>query len=238
MNSFLRLSLIAAITLYSSVYAFAEEATKESRTISVHGEASVKAKPDKATVSFAIISREANAESARKANAETSKKVLNSVRKLGVDEANMRLESLNINEKKEYNGRSKKYELVGFEAVRSFVIELNELDKLAELVATVVQKGSNRLRNVEYGLQDEDSYRIKALRQAVRQAKAKAELLLKPLDEKLGRVQKLNEGYSQRPVMPYRAFSAMSKMADAEPEAYSQGDLDITATVDAIFAIE
>jgi uncharacterized protein YggE len=220
----------------------AQETSSPARTVQVVGEATTSATPDEATVRFGIVSQAETAEAARRQNAEAAKEAMNAVRELGIAEENMRMESLRLQPRREYNPKTETHEEKGYEAHRQVVVELSDLEQLPRLVTQVVQRGANRLDGIDYGLSDRSTLRNEALRAAARDARDKAELLVSSLDAELGAVQQIREqdvGFddpSPRLQMEY----ARSAQADAapEPDAYAAGEIEVRARVDVTFALQ
>ncbi len=213
------------------------------RTISVSGEGSVTAIPDIATVRFGIVSTAEDPEEARAGNAEAAAAALNSVRDLGVAEQKIKLESLRLRPAREYDRETRRYVEIGFEISRRLVVELDDLDRLPALIAQVVQKGANRLEGISYDLSDRESVRNEALREAVINARKKAELMAGALDTELGQVLRVGEQGIQFP-RPLRtelqtADAGVPKTAAVpEPEAYAAGEMEIRANVSVTFALK
>ena len=209
------------------------------RTVSVGGTATVTATPDQATVRFGIVSEAETAESARQQNAEAAKAAMNAVRDMNVPESKMRMESLRLQPQREYNPETETREQTGYQAAREVVVELSDLEQLPRLIATVVQRGANRLEGISYGLSDRTAKRNDALRQAVTSAHEKARLMATALDAQLGTVREISEqdfGYDQPQPRLQRAF-AKSAESDAapEPDAYAAGEIEISAQVQVVF---
>jgi hypothetical protein len=214
-------------------------AQEEARTVRVSGEATVAAQPDQATVRFGIVSRAETAERARTQNAAAAKTAMNAVRELGVPEEKMRMETLRLQPRREYNPQTKEYEEKGYEATRQVVVELADLEQLPRLIARVVQRGANRLEGVEYELSDRTAVRNDALRKAAMNARDKAQLLTTSLDATLGSVRQITEedfGYEE-PQPRIRMTSAKSANAESapEPDAYAAGEITVRARVQVVF---
>ncbi len=211
------------------------------RTVRVSGEATVTAAPDQATVRFGIVSKAETAEAARQQNAQAAKSALNAVRKLGIPEEKMRMMSLRLQPRREYNPQTKRHEEKGYEATRQVVAELNELEQLPRLVARVVQQGANRLDGISYELSDRAATRNEALRRAAQNARDKARLLATSLDAALGPVQQITEEDFGFDKPQPRVQMAYAKSADAEaapePDAYAAGEIEVTARVQVIFEL-
>ncbi len=252
MKSKLSLALLTlAIVTSSNTKAFAEcgcATNEEHRTVSVSGTAKLKSAPDKATVRFAIKNVNKVAEKARLENNQVSKNVLNAVRDLGIPENKIHLENLSIQEEYEYNGKTN--ELKGFAAYRTFSVDVERPDigsktlseKIADLVAAVVSNGSNRLENVQFGLIDQSKLINQAQVIAMKNARDKAENILKAIGAELGKAQTISESSNFEPyprayMAKTMAFDAGNAAPQSTPESFSEGDLEVSATVNASFEI-
>lgn len=229
------LSLIVAGILAPPVAA--QEPTPPRVTVS--GEGTVTAQPDQAVVRFGVVTRAETAQVARANNATAAKNAMNAVRALDIAEEKMRMESLRLQPRYEYNDAEDRRELVGYEATRRVVVELEDLEVLPRLVADVVDSGANRLEAIEYQLSDRSRFRNEALRKGAQSARDKARLLAETLGPKLGPVRTISE-QSFNFVRPrsQRAQMEVAKTADAgqaEPEAYAAGEIEVSAQVQVVF---
>ena len=89
-------------------------------TVTVSGEGTVMAQPDQANVQFGVVTRAETAQQARSENATAAKKAMNAVRALDVPEEKMRMESLRLQPRYEYNDEENRRERVGYESSRRF----------------------------------------------------------------------------------------------------------------------
>ena len=208
-------------------------------TVSVNGEGTVTAQPDQAVVRFGVVTQAKTAEQARSQNASSAKSTLNAVRALDVPEEKMRMESLRLQPRYEYNDEKNRRERVGYEATRQVIVELGRLEVLPRLVADVVEGGANELDGIDYQLSDRSQLRNDALRKAARAAREKAQLLTETLGEQLGGARTINEQSVER-VQPQPRVARMemakaSDAAQAEPDAYAAGEIEVSAQVQVTF---
>ena len=208
-------------------------------TVTVSGEGTVMAQPDQAVVRFGVTTRAETARQARSENATAAKSAMNAVRTLDVPEEKMRMESLRLQPRYEYDDEADERTLVGYEATRQVVVEMDRLEVLPQLVADVVESGANRLSNIDYQLSDRSSFRNDALRKAAQAARGKAQLLAETLDARLGPVHSINEqSFDVVRPQPKAARVEMAKASDAaraEPEAYAAGEIEVSADVQVVF---
>lgn len=221
------------------------------RSISVSGKSTIQASPDMAVIRFAIINSNKDPEKARLENSRVAGLILDAVRAFGIPDKKINLESLEISEDFRYNPKTNANDSLGFKAVRQLRIVLEhpsgdskELsNKLADLVALVVSKGSNQLQGVEFGLIDSAPLLEQALNMAVANAMQKAERMLEPLvGVKLGKVITLSEQTHMRPPVFARSHNLMlagAPMAEsADHASFSAGNLEVEANISAVFEID
>ncbi len=211
------------------------------RTVTVGGEGVVRIVPDMALVRFGIVTRDDDAEKARAMNDAAGSRTLNAVRSLGIPEQKIRLEVLQLQELYEYNPERRTQEPAGFEAVRHVVVELADLDLLPTLVARISQQGANRLFGITYDVKNKEAAQNEALRKAVLNARSKAQVIAETLGVSIGRVERISEEIFVFPEPLFargRTMDADMETASPVPEAYSAGEIEVRAKVQAQFLIE
>jgi uncharacterized protein YggE len=237
-----RLLIAVCLGLLVAAPAPAQDTPAPDRVVRVSGEGTVQAAPDRATVRFGVVSRAETAEAARSQNATAAKTAMNAVRELGVAEETMRMETLRLQPRREYDPETQTREERGYEASRQVVVELDTLAQLPRLVTRVVQRGANRLEGIDYGLQDRTAARNEALRQAAQSAREKAQLLAESLGAALGPVRQIDEqsfGYQDpSPRAEMQLAKSRGGGAAPEPDAYAAGKIEVNATVQVTFALQ
>jgi len=226
--------------IFSAVNTSAQDTTDRGRTVTVTGEGKVSVPPDVATIRFNIVTRDADPENARSANADASQQAINTIRELGVEEDQIRLDQLSLSPVREWDPDQRKQVDKGFEINRGVSVETDDLDLVPAIVALVVQRGANRIRSVAYGLKNDQDATADALSRAVENARFKATTMLVTLDELIGRVIEMNEQSFRGPSPVTRGYAvtALEKSAEANPEAYAPGLIEISARVVVTFEIQ
>jgi hypothetical protein len=234
---------IAALLFFAAalwpVRSLAQGTDPDRRIVTVTGEGIVRVTPDMASVSFGIVTVADDPETARSQNAEASSTAMNAVRELGIEERYIRLETLQLQPRREYDEELRRYVEKGFEASRQVVVEVHDLEMLPTLITRIVQQGANRLNHVAYELQDRDQARNEALREAALNAREKAVLIVETLGLQLGELRQVNEQIFDfpRPFMRMESMEAMSRDAAPEPDAYAAGELEVRATLNVTFKV-
>lgn len=211
----------------------------ERPAITVTGEGIVRAEPDRAVLRFGIVTRSDSAEAARRENARAAASAMNAVRELGVPDEDLRLESLVLYPDQQRDPDTGEVRAVTYEAQRTLVVQVDSLGLVPTLVARVVQQGANRLDGLSYELAERDSARNAALREAVRDARAKAELLASTVDAELGPVWRVSEQSFDMPAPAMMRMEAPARGGQAapEPDAYAPGRVEVRATVHVVWEL-
>jgi uncharacterized protein YggE len=209
------------------------------RTISVNGVAEKEIEPD--IIYFNISLKEYQLKTASKFQMnELENQLVSSVKKAGIEKENLTVENVygynrswnKKNENKDFMQR-KQFQLKLPNAKKLNMI-LSEIDPKAIEYARVSQYTHSRLQELNQKLQVE----------AVENAKTKAEALLQPLDEKLGKVLKVSENQQNFQPVYYKSYQSnrMMSVSDSGSEAM-QSDLDfknikLKAEVHIVFLIQ
>lgn len=254
MNKFIVLLVLLMATNLSG-FAHDSETCCEKKTdrkISVSGSALVSAVPDLATISFNIKTEDVEVKKAREDNAKVAADSLNAIRKLGIPESNINMLNLNIREQNEWDPKARKSVFKGYLAQRTFKVQVkkSELDekitlseKVAQIVTAIVESGTNQLDSVQYGLVNDDELTNSALSKAIANAREKALLMLAPLGAELGPVLSVNES-SSRPSPFIRtaklayAMDSAESSAMPEPDSFSEGNIEVSSSVNLVFEIQ
>ena len=229
-------AFLLSFSVLSPMASYAQDA-ESARTIRVSGEGTVRVEPDQATVRFGIVTQDDDAEVAREENAEVASRAMNTIRDLGIAERKIRMETLRLQPRREYNRETRNYDQRGYEAVRQVVVEVDDLTQLPTLVTRIVQQGANRLDGINYGVADREAVRNEALAEAAQQARTKAQLLAETLGAQVGPPRQISEQSFDFPRPAFRVEAAAMAKADAapEPDAYAAGDIEVTASVQVTF---
>ncbi|WP_375579559.1 SIMPL domain-containing protein [Marivirga tractuosa] len=209
------------------------------RTISVSGEAEKEIQPD--IIYFTISLKEYQLKTGSKFEMnELENQLVNSVEKAGIDK-----ESLTVENVYGYNySWNKKNENKDFMARKQFQLKLPDAKKLNVILSKIDPKAIEYVRVSQY-----THSRINELNQdlqveAVKNAKAKAEALLKPLDEKVGKVLEVSENQQNFQPIHYKSYQNNRMMSvSADESASMESDLDfknikLKAEVHIVFLIQ
>lgn len=199
-------------------------ATPAADSVTVGGSGSVSATPTRAVLSLGVDSRGDTAKAALAANAREMRKVIDAVKAAGGRDVGTQSVSLS-----QVLGQST--DITGY-AASNVVGATVDVDRAGAVIDAAVDAGANQVFGPSLAVADQAKLYRQALRAAVADARARAEVLAAAAGRSLGKVTQISEGGGSVPV-PMMAKAAGA--ADSTPvEAGSQ---DTTASVTVTFAL-
>jgi uncharacterized protein len=221
------LLLSAALTLPVAAPAFAEDVM--TATISVTGEGVVEAAPDLATVMIGVTTQGDTAAAALAANSAALDGVMAQLTASGIAPRDLQTSNLSVNPN--WTGYDSSTPTIsGYVATNMLTVRIRALDSLGTVLDAAVTDGANTLNGVTFGLADPTPVMNEARKEAVADARARAELLAAAAGVTLGKIVSISEsGGAASPMPMFRAE------ASAVPVA--EGELGVTAMVTIVYQI-
>lgn len=206
------------------------------RTVTVSATASVQRRPDQAAVMVAVETHAQTAQAAVQQNAAHMNALMATLRKQGIPAEHIRTVGYDLSP--EYEQRTGPStgapKIIGYRAQNTVQVVVDGVDKVGPLLDAVVASGANRIAGINFQLSDPLAARADALKAAVAQARREAEAVATAAGQRLGDVLDLSTGAEApgpRPMFAARA-EAMA------PTPISPGQLEVSATVTAVYALE
>lgn len=171
-------------------------------TISFSGEGKISAKPDIATVDFAIITEATISKAAQDLNSPKSKTVTDFLKKQGTDEKDIKTTSYNIYPQYSYP-RPGTPEIKGYQVSQGFEVKIRNLEKISSILDGLVSAGANNIINLGLSIDNPEKLKSEARAQAVADAKQKASELENQIGIKLGKIVNFSENSGRMPGVFY-----------------------------------
>jgi uncharacterized protein YggE len=232
MRSLRRTILVAALVLAAAALAGVAQprlahtaAVPSTQTITVTGNGTATAAPDRASFQFGVVTKAATASAALARNSTGAAAVIAALKAAGVSPADLQTAGVWLSPQTSEDGT----QIVGYTASNS-VNATVPLGKAGATVDAAVGAGADSVSGPSLDTSDRDSLYRSALRQAFAAAKAKAAVLADAAGLQLGAVQTMSEGGGVVPV-PIAASGVADKSVPIEP-----GTQTIDATLTVTFA--
>jgi len=186
------------------------------RIITVQGKATVDAKPDTAAVTLGIETQESTALQAQQANNRVMNNVVEALKKAGVREDELTTTRFSIHPVYDYNQKEPGSPpiLVAYRVSNMLKVETKKLESIGSLIDVATRAGANRVQNVSFYIENTKPYERQALKAAVEDARAKAEVLASAAGTALKDVLTISENGTPGVYAPVYS----RELAEAAPE--------------------
>lgn len=234
--SFAALAASAAL-LISGCSSSPVESSSPPRTVNVSATGSTEVAPDAAKASLTVSTANASsASSAQRATAEATVKVVDAVKKAGVDAADIATQSISVSPVYRYSSTGSQ-SLDGYQATQSITVTLRDLTTAGATLDAIVTAGGNAVSidSVSTYVSDPAAASQQARAQAVDIARAQAQQYAELLGFSLGPVASVNETSSNAPA-PIAMADAVGGEKVSTP--IEPGTTKVSVTLDVSWLIE
>ena len=208
----------------------------------VGGSGRVVVTPDLALLSLGVEARADTVQQARDDAATAMTQIMAVLTGSGIEEKDIRTQYFNIQPEYVWNENDRKQEITGYRVTNTVSVKVRDLEGVGILIDQVADAGGDlvRINSISFTVEHPEEYAAQAREAAVEDAMAKAQQFADLTGVTLGKLVYIAESGGNIPVV--RDY-AEAKMTIALPEAapptpISQGEMDVTVTVQAVFGIE
>ncbi len=209
--------------------------TPPPRSITVSGTGKVYLTPDIAAISIGVHNEDESAARAVDGNNVQAQKVIEVLLEMGVEEDDIQTSNFNI-------FAEQRDDESGDQAGTIYIVDntvfvtVRELNKLGEIMGTVVEAGANSIFGIQFDVADKTQALSDARKAAVENAQIKAEELALAAGVPLGDVQSINESGGV-PVPVFEGKGGRDFGADTGQVPESFGQLSLTVEVSVVYNI-
>jgi len=213
---------------------------QEANTINVAGDAELTVEPDQAEVWAGISIVKDTAEEAQAEANKVINAMIDGLRYKGIQDEDIETESLNLYEERKWT-RDEGSKVVGWRASQTLKIKTEDLNKVGVIVDIAVSSGANQVNNINFQLSEEKEkeYKQKAIAEATKNAKEKADTIAQSLGVRLGKIKTVSEAnYYSRPyaVALEAKAGAMDEMIE-EAASIMPSDVTVTANINLVYHV-
>ena len=232
------LALLLGVPAVTHAY---DEGKPETPTLTVSETAMMPHAPDTAFVTFGLETTGKSLAEAQKRNSATMSKVMDRLRDLQIERERIQTSSFTVSPQyrpppnRPTDVPAASPEIIGYVVSNMVTVEIRVLDKVGTVIEEALKAGANNFQGLHWGLRDEQSVRLHALKQAAAKAREKAAVLSEALRVKLVRVLSVSEGGQM--IRPAAPIARMAMEASAGDVPISPGELKIEATVTLVYEI-
>ena len=239
MRAFPAIALVVC-TAAVTVSAQTIQVSKENRTISVTATDKVTAMADTATVHVGYIVYGPTSDTAYANGSRTSNAIVKALHDAVVPSDAIESENQSVAPVQEYQVEKltdaekaqRKFQVTQSWTVRT---QANDAAKVLDLA---VKAGANQSGQIDWSFKDENAPETRAAAKALQRARTQAEQMAQSLNAKLGALLYASNEVQASPIRPVMMRAMVAQKADTQPLAINPRQIEKSATVTAIFAIE
>ena len=213
---------IAIITMVLSGWSAAAlaQTPPDHGTIVVQGTGTVEVVPDVADIVIGVRNEAQSPAEAIDGTAEAMKRVVDDAKRAGIESRDIQTSVLNLGQSRDDKN------VLKFVAVNTVRIRLRDMSRLGSVARSLVGSGANEMRNIRFSTANPGPHLDRARRQAVEDARRRAEVLVKAADRRLGEIVEITEATHDDPGIVAMARSAQAADVPTEP-----GQITLRASV-------
>lgn len=223
------------------------------RSVSVTGEGEVRVVPDEAIILMTVEMRDKTLMSAVDRNNKAVQAVTGLAKKkfkvaekhVQADYVNIRPQYVDCRRDEEMTGKCDPTKIAYYQVARGIMIRLQNLQQFDRLLIEALDAGATHINEVEFRTTELRKHRDAARAMAAKAAREKAAAAAAALGAKLGQVTTISvdTGYigyraSSRRAAPMTQNAMMDTTSGGDSGEVSLGQISITATITATFALE
>lgn len=205
--------------------------------VSVRGEAHVEVAPDRLTVRARVTQLADDVEEATRIVNQRTAAALDAARNAGVADRDLRALSVTVQPMWDWVENRRVFR--GHEASRQLEVIVRDVELWPDVLSALIRARVDRIDSVEADHSRRDELTRQALQDAVRDARARADLLADAAGARVDGVYSVSEqsrGWVQ-PRPPTMAAMRMEAADVAPPEAFEAGVIRISSEVEAVFTL-
>lgn len=220
---------------------------QQQNVISVTADAEVKAIPDVAVITLNIEKEGKTAKEAQNLANEMLEKVLAFTKEQKIEDKDVKAEYGGVNPKYKnsqiyciaYPCPTGETVIVGYTANQSITIKVREADNANEVRTGLTVLGITNISGPTFSIDDEDKLKDEARAIAIEKARAKAKVLAKELNVRLGDVVSFSENSGGYPMPMYKSMDmAVSSAVPERAPILPKGENTITSNVTITYEIK
>lgn len=221
--------LVLTVLLMLSFSAVGWAAEVDQPYISVSGESTVEVAANRVDINVAVVTEGTDVKTAQAQNAKIAEKLIEALNNAGIKQQNIMTSGYNIQPNYDY-ARDGQPQLIGYRVVNEVKVTVEDVSTVGSIIDTAVQNGANEVRNISFYAVGNTEQKIAALRQAVENARQKAEVLAGALGKEIVGVKSASGNWFDQSPSPI-----FYDKTEAQSTPINPGKVIIRATAEIVY---
>lgn len=204
--------------------------------LTVNADGLSEGRPDMATINLGVTTEGATAQAALAENARRMTALTQALRRAGVAERDIQTSNVSVYPQQVY-GEGQAPRITGYQANNSVSAKVRTIANTGRVIDAAVAAGGNTVNGVSFSYQNPDEQLDAARRDAIAEARRRAELYASALNMRVHRVVAVTEGGGfHPPIMPV-AMERMAAADGAQSTPIAPGELETRVNVGVTFEL-
>ncbi len=234
------ITLLVTLCLLLGGTGLASAETELSKVISVSGNGVVKMAPNVADVNFSVITEASDAGLAQAKNAEIVSKVINSLQNTGISSSDINTAGYYLYPRYVYD-KGKPAKISGYEVRNEITVTVRDTALVGKVIDLAVDSGINQVQNIRFYVEDSTEQKARALRLAIQDARAKADVIAAALGKRITGIKSASGNWYDDTLQPIIFKERLAAEAAADNAVFTPlnpGLVEIKATAEIVYIIE
>lgn len=201
---------------------------KPPRAVTVSASGRVSVAPDQARVTSGVTTEGVSAREALTANSAAMQKVIGALKASGIDPKDIQTSSFRVEPRYTQPVPGKAPTIDGYNVSNEVVVLVRDLDKLGDILDRLIGAGANQTAGLSFEVSTAETALDEARKQAVANARRRADLYAAAAGAEVGEVLTITEGAGAAPPQP---VFARAMKAEAVPIERGTETLEATVTI-------
>lgn len=204
--------------------------------LSVNAEGSSEARPDLATISLGVTTEGQTAQAALQENSRRMAALNQALRRAGIAERDIQTSNVSVYPQQQYRENQPPL-ITGYQANNTVTAKIRNIDNTGRVIDAAVAAGGNTINGVSFSHADPDAQLDLARRDAIAEARRRAELYANALGMRVHRIVAVSEGGGYSPPIPFAMSARMDAAPAAPPPPIAPGEIETRVSVSVTFEL-
>lgn len=204
--------------------------TDKTDSFQTEGKGSASAAPDEVTISFGVTKNSSSVADAQNQTNSAIENILKNLKNLGVSEKDLKTTNYSVNPNYSFEGTQR---ISGYTVSQNIELKLKDIKKTNNAIDAITSGGANLVGQIQFGFSQSAKEKLEetARKEAISDAKQKAQNIAKTAGIKLGRIINVQESSGDNFPRPIPLESAKSGIAEGAPTQITPGENKITISI-------
>lgn len=203
--------------------------------LQINAEGTSEARPDMATINLGVTTEGQTAQAALQENARRMSALNQALRRAGVADRDIQTSNVSVHPQQQYREGQEPL-ITGYQANNTVNARVRNVNNLGRVIDAAVAAGGNTIHGVNFSHQNADAQLDAARRNAIAEARRRADLYASALNMRVVGIIAVSEGGGYSPPIPMPMMAARNMAQDASTPI-SPGEIETRVSVSVTFEL-